>query len=108
MKISFLCISVLLLCIGCDTKKPVLKLAKGAHIVLIGNNLGSRMMNYGFFETEMHVRYPDSALYIRNMYAIGNFVVVVPHPVFFVNGCKNKLPVFFGSCLCFAERFVGK
>ncbi|GAB3016065.1 PVC-type heme-binding CxxCH protein [Spirosoma pulveris] len=44
-----------------------LKLKKEAHIMLIGNNLGSRMMNYGQFETEMQVRYPDSMLYIRNM-----------------------------------------
>lgn len=44
-----------------------LKLKKGSHIILIGNNLGSRMMNYGHFETEMQLRYPDSMLYIRNM-----------------------------------------
>ena len=40
---------------------------KGAHISLIGNNLGSRMMNYDHFETEMQVRYPDDQLFIRNM-----------------------------------------
>ena len=79
MKISLFCISVLLLCIGCDSKKPGLKLTKGAHIVLIGNNLGSRMMNYGFFETEMHVRYPDSALYIRNMCDGGETPGFRPH-----------------------------
>ena len=28
-----------------------LKVKKGASVVLIGNNLGSRMMNYGYFET---------------------------------------------------------
>jgi hypothetical protein len=44
-----------------------LKIKKGDHIILIGNNLGSRMMNYGYFETEMQLRYPDSMLYIRNM-----------------------------------------
>ncbi|QIP14654.1 c-type cytochrome [Spirosoma aureum] len=42
-------------------------LEKGTRIMLIGNNLGSRMMNYGHFETEMQVRYPDQMLYIRNM-----------------------------------------
>ncbi len=36
-------------------------------MILLGNNLGSRMMNYGLFETEMQVRYPDHQLYIRNM-----------------------------------------
>lgn len=44
-----------------------LTLKKGAHISLIGNNLGSRMMNYDHFETEMQVRYPDDQLFIRNM-----------------------------------------
>ena len=44
-----------------------LPIRKGAHISLIGNNLGSRMMNYGYFETEMQVRYPDNQLFIRNM-----------------------------------------
>jgi mono/diheme cytochrome c family protein/glucose/arabinose dehydrogenase len=44
-----------------------LKIEKDSHIALIGNNLGSRMMNYGHFETEMHVRFPENSLYIRNM-----------------------------------------
>ncbi|WP_338874769.1 PVC-type heme-binding CxxCH protein [Spirosoma sp. SC4-14] len=44
-----------------------LSVSKGAHIVLIGNNLGSRMLFYDNFETEMQVRYPESMLYIRNM-----------------------------------------
>ncbi|GAB4010976.1 GDSL-type esterase/lipase family protein [Spirosoma migulaei] len=44
-----------------------LTLKKGAHISLIGNNLGSRMMNYDHFETEMQIRYPDDQLFIRNM-----------------------------------------
>ena len=34
-----------------------LQIKKGAHIVLIGNNLGSRMMNFGHFETEMQLRH---------------------------------------------------
>ena len=55
------------------------KLTKGAHIVLIGNNLGSRMMNYGHFETEMHLRYPDSLLFIRNMCDGGNTPGFRPH-----------------------------
>src|SRR5680860_432495 len=46
---------------------PPLKIKKQSHVVLIGNNLGSRMMNYGHFETEMHLRYPDDSLFIRNM-----------------------------------------
>jgi len=56
-----------------------LKIKKGAHIILIGNNLGSRMMNYDHFETEMHLRYPDSLLYIRNMCDGGNTPGFRPH-----------------------------
>lgn len=56
-----------------------LKIKKGSHIILIGNNLGSRMMNFGHFETEMHLRYPDSLLYIRNMCDGGNTPGFRPH-----------------------------
>lgn len=58
---------------------PSLQLKKGDHIILIGNNLGSRMMNYGHFETELHLRYPDSMLYIRNMCDGGNTPGFRPH-----------------------------
>ncbi|HZX74701.1 MAG TPA: PVC-type heme-binding CxxCH protein, partial [Cyclobacteriaceae bacterium] len=58
---------------------PPLKIKKDAHIVLIGNNLGSRMMNYGYFETEMQVRYPDSLLFIRNMCDAGDTPGFRPH-----------------------------
>ncbi|MEX0747576.1 MAG: PVC-type heme-binding CxxCH protein, partial [Rhodothermales bacterium] len=44
-----------------------LRVEEGAHIGLVGNNLCSRMMNYGHFETETYLRYPDSRLTIRNM-----------------------------------------
>lgn len=64
----------------CNTSDgPSLPLHEGDHIVLIGNNLGSRMMNYGHFETEMHVRYPDSMLFIRNMCDGGNTPGFRPH-----------------------------
>ncbi len=47
--------------------------------MLLGNNLGSRMMNSGHFETEMHIRYPDSSLFIRNMSDGGNTPGFRPH-----------------------------
>lgn len=47
--------------------------------MLVGNNLGSRMIEYGTFETEMHVRFPDSLLYIRNMADAGNTPGFRPH-----------------------------
>ncbi|MBO0323679.1 HEAT repeat domain-containing protein [Muricauda sp. CAU 1633] len=54
---------------GCKEKVDSLNLVidEGEHIVLIGNNLGSRMMNFGHFETEMHLRNAEKQLYIRNM-----------------------------------------
>src|SRR6186997_2957518 len=62
-----------------QSNSSALKIKKGAHIILIGNNLGSRMMNFGHFETEMHLRYPDSLLYIRNMCDGGNTPGFRPH-----------------------------
>jgi hypothetical protein len=71
---------VILILLSCNNPdKRAIQLHKGAHIMLIGNNLGSRMMNYGFFETEMHVRYPDSLLYIRNMCDGGETPGFRPH-----------------------------
>ncbi|RAJ97492.1 putative membrane-bound dehydrogenase-like protein [Larkinella arboricola] len=60
-------------------ESKTLQIKKGAHIVLLGNNLGSRMMNYGTFETEMQVRYPESALFIRNMCDGGDTPGFRPH-----------------------------
>ncbi|HEX5025229.1 MAG TPA: PVC-type heme-binding CxxCH protein, partial [Agriterribacter sp.] len=60
-------------------RSATLKIYKDAHIALVGNNLGSRMMNYGYFETEMQVRYPDSTLYIRNFCDGGNTPGFRPH-----------------------------
>lgn len=61
------------------SSEPSLSLKKDARIVLVGNNLGSRMMNYGHFETEMHLRYPDFNLFIRNMCDGGNTPGFRPH-----------------------------
>ncbi len=60
-------------------KPETLTIKKGTHISLIGGNLGSRMMNYGHFETEMNVRYPDSQLLIRNMCDGGDTPGFRPH-----------------------------
>ncbi len=63
-------------------QKPELQtveLKEDAHIALIGGNLGSRMMHYGYFETEMHVRYPEKSLFIRNMCDGGDTPGFRPH-----------------------------
>jgi mono/diheme cytochrome c family protein/glucose/arabinose dehydrogenase len=56
-----------------------LTVSKDDHIILIGNNLCSRMMNFGYFETEVHLRYPDHNLYIRNMCDGGDTPGFRPH-----------------------------
>ncbi len=44
-----------------------LELPKDARVVLLGNGLGSRMLSFGHFETELHRRYPEHHLVIRNL-----------------------------------------
>ena len=82
IKLSFtnilLVIMASLFALGCKQSNS-LKVKKGSHIILIGNNLGSRMMDFGHFETEMQLRYPDSLLYIRNMCDGGNTPGFRPH-----------------------------
>ena len=56
-----------------------LNVGKGNQIVIIGNNLCSRMMNFGYFETEIHLRHPKSKLTIRNMCDGGNTAGFRPH-----------------------------
>lgn len=63
----------------CTPANEPIALAKETRITLIGNNLGSRMMEYGHFETEMHLRYPEYNLYIRNMCDGGNTPGFRPH-----------------------------
>ena len=79
MKIMLL-ILVSILLIKCQSSyKPLVQLKKESHILLVGNNLCSRMLYYGYFETELHVRFPDSTLYIRNMCDGGNTPGFRPH-----------------------------
>ena len=61
------------------TTSTQLKIKKGSHIILIGNNLGSRMMNFGYFETELQLRYPENSLVVRNMCDGGNTPGFRPH-----------------------------
>lgn len=40
---------------------------QGESIVLIGNLLGERMLYFGYFETALHLQFPDHRLQVRNM-----------------------------------------
>lgn len=73
-------LTVTIMIFSCNVSDPAkLKLEKDDHIILIGNNLGSRMMHFGYFETELQLRYPDHRLYIRNMCDGGNTPGFRPH-----------------------------
>lgn len=68
--------------------------AKGEHIVLIGNGLGERMIDHPYFEANLHLRYPDRQLVIRNLCRPGDTAGFRPHP------SRNSQWAFPG-----AERF---
>ena len=65
---------------GSYSQGPILELQSADRVVLVGNNQCSRMMNYGHFETELHLRYPALQLTIRNMCDGGNTPGFRPHP----------------------------
>ena len=69
---------VLLLALLSATAAP-LELKKGSRIVLVGNGLGSRMMQYGTLETRLHLQHPEKNLFIRNMCDEGNTPGFRPH-----------------------------
>ncbi|MDH3650443.1 MAG: SGNH/GDSL hydrolase family protein, partial [Saprospiraceae bacterium] len=56
-----------------------MEVSRGSTIALLGNNLCSRMMNYGHFETMLHLRFPDSTLVVRNMCDGGDTPGFRPH-----------------------------
>jgi mono/diheme cytochrome c family protein/glucose/arabinose dehydrogenase len=77
--------------------KNLLSLQKGSRIVLLGGNLGSRMLHYDHFETEMQLRFPDSLLFFRNMCDPGT------SPGFRPNAGRESSFAFPG-----AEKFLGE
>ena len=80
LNLPMLCLLLIALLSGsCQSDNNYLTITPGAHITLVGNNLGSRMINFGHFETEMHLRYPDQQLYIRNMCDGGDTPGFRPH-----------------------------
>jgi len=71
IKISLVCLIALvpamIIVNAFKYKASPLAIVKGTRIALIGNNLGSRMINYDNFETELQLRFPTHELFIRNM-----------------------------------------
>jgi hypothetical protein len=71
--------AVLGLAFGLARPEAALKIHKKARIVLVGNNLGSRMLNFGHFDTELHLRYPDSLLLVPQHVRRGQYARLPPH-----------------------------
>jgi hypothetical protein len=57
-----------------------ISLSKGNDIVLVGAGMGSRMIHYGHFETEVYLTHADLNLKIRNLCDEGNTPGFRPHP----------------------------
>jgi hypothetical protein len=56
-----------------------LEVKKNGRIAIIGAGLASRMMKFGHFETELHLRYPEEKLTIRNYADEGSTPGFRPH-----------------------------
>ncbi len=52
----------------------------GERVVFIGNGLAERDVYYGRLETELHLRYPDRKLIVRNLGRPGDTPAFRPHP----------------------------
>ena len=53
---------------------------KGERVVFVGNGLAERDVYYGRLESELHLRYPQSELWVRNMGHVGDTPGFRPHP----------------------------
>ena len=54
--------------------------AEGERVAFIGNGLAERDVYYGRLETELHLRFPDRRLFVRNLGRPGDTPGFRPHP----------------------------
>ena len=78
--VAILLFSFCILSCNSTQQKPLISIYKNSKISLIGNNLCSRMIEYDYFETEIHSRFPDSMLTVRNLCDAGDTPGFRPHP----------------------------
>ncbi|MEO0732596.1 MAG: PVC-type heme-binding CxxCH protein [Bacteroidota bacterium] len=74
-----LALALFLCACGEPSPEPVVQLAPDDHVVLVGGNLCARMLEYNHFETELHLRFPDHRLFVRNLCDGGNTPGFRPH-----------------------------
>lgn len=67
-----------LLCFQCN-RQAVIPIPEDATVVFVGGNTCSRMLNYGFLETEIQMRFPTTRMRIRNMCDGGDTPGFRPH-----------------------------
>ena len=60
-----------------------LALAKGDHVVIVGNTFAERMAHFGHFETLLQTQYPDHELVVRNLGWSGDTPSLQPRPLDF-------------------------
>lgn len=70
-------IALSLVLVGFVNAKPP---ESGERIALVGNGLGERFLEHPWFETELHLRYPEAELVVRNLSRSGNTPGFRPHP----------------------------
>ncbi len=68
---NILSVAVALFGVSCVSQRVAaaekLKLDKGDHICLVGNELGERMQHHNFWETLLHQQFGDKELVVRNL-----------------------------------------
>ncbi len=80
-------------------ENEIIPIEKNMRIALIGGNLGSRMINFDHFETELHLRYPSYQLSVRNLCDGGDTPGFRPH------SARNK-PWAFPGAEQFQDEFA--
>ncbi len=70
-----------LLCFqACLSGLAKIELLENNRVSFVGSGMGSRMVHYGHFETEIFLRFPNHNLTIRNLCDEGNTPGFRPHP----------------------------
>ncbi len=98
--IAFLVLlSILSLSFLTPIEKELIPVEPNLKLALIGGNLGSRMINFDHFETELHLRYPNQHLSVRNLCDGGDTPGFRPH------SARNK-PWAFPGAEQFQDEFT--